>query len=271
MRTAGSSHLSNHQKHRNGCSLPERSSSLRYAIPSGHIHDSKQLVTCDHSSHAHQHCPDASFFNSTMNSPGGSDTCSSWNLSPYPALLDMTQPSTLLQPGYAWGDVGHNTPLCHKRTNSTREEDENFLQPRRMPVAALRNRIPHVSHFSVPRSARSDGRRSASSTLSSWHHRGTDQRHEHVCNRFVSPPAVPNQCIHPATCSRQVQANVDTCLRPSRSVTGATRYGMPSCFEHATLAHSCKYHLSDCRCLQQQHCCPNLPCLNGAGQPPEVS
>eukprot|EP00892_Ulva_mutabilis_P001286 jgi/Ulvmu1/11158/UM071_0042.1 len=92
-----------------------------------------------------------SFFHSAAFSPGGSDTCSSWNLSPDPQLLDMTKPSALFQPGYDGNGAGHSTTMARTKAGSTAGTDLSL--PRRPTTSRLQNKIPHVSHFSVPQGA----------------------------------------------------------------------------------------------------------------------
>lgn len=82
-------------------------------------------------------------------SPDPSETCSSWNLSPYPPLLDMTKPSTFLQAtcsdtGTAKSPIGYSNPDA----STSSKPATRHVKPSR-----LRHRIPHVSHFSVSQTA----------------------------------------------------------------------------------------------------------------------
>ena len=91
-------------------------------------------------------------YHPTLFSPDASDTCSSWNLSPYPPLLDMTKPSTPLQPNCNITGSVHS-PSPFGRTQDRRNGFKPSLSqyPGR---TKLRNRVPHVSHFSVSQVSR---------------------------------------------------------------------------------------------------------------------
>lgn len=91
-------------------------------------------------------------YHPTLFSPDASDTCSSWNLSPYPPLLDMTKPSTPLQPNCNITGSGHS-PSPFGQTQNRRNGFKPSLS--RYPERSkLRNRVPHVSHFSVSQVSR---------------------------------------------------------------------------------------------------------------------
>lgn len=89
------------------------------------------------------------FYHSALFSPDASETCSSWNLSPYPPLLDMTKPSTLLQASCS----GTGTPESRIEYNAPHESTGLKPATRRAQPSRLRHRIPHVSHFSVSQTA----------------------------------------------------------------------------------------------------------------------
>lgn len=91
-------------------------------------------------------------YHPTLFSPDASDTCSSWNLSPYPPLLDMTKPSTPLQPNCNITGSGHS-PSPFGRTQDRKSGFKPSLSqyPGR---TKLRTRVPHVSHFSVSQVSR---------------------------------------------------------------------------------------------------------------------
>lgn len=83
------------------------------------------------------------FYQTSLFSPDASDTCSSWNLSPYPPLLDMTKPPTFIHQS---GTFAKPMDLRCAPDASPGMRLNHTWHPR---SRKLRQRVPHVSHFSI--------------------------------------------------------------------------------------------------------------------------